>query len=472
MLFASDETLITTVPEPLLASHIASSALVGTDAPEAPPEEVEPIVIGYVGAFANDGAVSIERAVETAIDEFNKAGGICGGRPIKLVKADSALDVTEGIKGVEYLAEAEHIDFLVNGTVDDVCLGILPRLTEYRIPTVTCWASPLDPLLAMAEDYETYKWFFMKHTNDAFIATGLILFAGWLHEELGWDSCVLMAEDTSWGAFTAPFLESELPASAGVEVLDTIMYDVDTVDFSPIFAKVVAQDPDFTFPVACVSSMIPAAQYVELQVPIPNAGVYCDAFAPDFWDDTGGLAAGLMSPNEIPNYSMDLDPVSQAFIDKYQARYPTRPKLPWFTGFFAYYGVYDAIEAAQRVYDAGLGSEFEPLDAWVEEMENTDVVLWRYGGFERRDDLSPTGEDWAFFIGRYYKPGELDPIMGMELPHSMKCDINMVDGIHPLSATQWYEDGTTACIWPERYKNGEIAFPAWISREKLPEKYR
>lgn len=442
----------------LVAAMVISIPLMTGCAAPTPPPEVEPVVIGYVGSFASDGALSAMRGAEIAIDEFNEAGGICGGRPIKYVKADSAEYTPEGLKALEYLNEVEHIDFLVNATIDDVTLGMLPRMTEYRVPTVTCWASTYMPLLEMAEDYDTYKWFFEKHINDAFIATGMIMYAGWLHEELGWDSCVILQEDTSWGEAVGPFLESELPLSAGIEVIDRIAYDIDSVDFSPIFAKIVAEDPDFTYILGAVRDVVPAAQYMEQQVPIPITGVLVSGFGPDFWEDTGGMAAGITLFNTIPNYSLDLDPVSQAFLDKYEARYTTRPASPHFTGFYAYYGVQDAIQAAQRVYEAGLGSGFEPLDAWVEEMENTNTVLYK--------------DDEVFFVGRYYKPGEADLIMGGEWPHSMKFDINVVDGNHPGCATQWYEDGTTGCIWPERYKTGEIAFPAWIPREKLPEKYR
>ena len=62
-----------------------------------------------------------------------------GGREIKYVKADTAQDVTEGIKAYEYLAEVEEVDFIVSGSIDDVSLGWLPRMTEYRIPTLDTW---------------------------------------------------------------------------------------------------------------------------------------------------------------------------------------------------------------------------------------------------------------------------------------------------------------------------------------------
>ncbi len=101
----------------------------------------QPVVIGFIGSFDSDAGKSTLRGAEIAIEEINAAGGMLGGRMIKLVKADTAQDVTEGIKAYEYLNEKEKVDFIISGCVDDVSLGWMPRMVEYRTPTLDTWTS-------------------------------------------------------------------------------------------------------------------------------------------------------------------------------------------------------------------------------------------------------------------------------------------------------------------------------------------
>ena len=96
----------------------------------------QPVVIGFIGSFDSDSGKSTLRGAEIAIDELNSKGGILGGRQIKLVKADTGQDVTEGIKAYEYLNETGKVDFIISGCVDDVSLGWIPRMVEFRTPTL------------------------------------------------------------------------------------------------------------------------------------------------------------------------------------------------------------------------------------------------------------------------------------------------------------------------------------------------
>ena len=94
------------------------------------------IKVGFIGSLSSDTGLSTLRGAEIAIEELNAAGGVMDGQKITLVKADTAEDVTEGIKAYEYLAETEEVDFIISGSIDDVSLGWLPRMQEFRIPTL------------------------------------------------------------------------------------------------------------------------------------------------------------------------------------------------------------------------------------------------------------------------------------------------------------------------------------------------
>ena len=406
----------------------------------------DPIVIGYIGSFASDTGLSTIRGAEIAIDEINAAGGVLGGRQIKFVKADTREDVTEGIKAYEYLNEVENVDFIISGSIDDVSLGWLPRMAEFRTPTLDTWTSYVGIIDLVVNEYDKYKMYFMNIACDEALATLYVDFGkDVLANEMGYSSTVLMYEDTAFGVSIAGLVEGLLAPEAGIEIKDKIIYDANTVDFSPLFNKAVDSGADFIYLVSSVRSQVPASQYVKLQVPIPMTGVNVAAFGQDFWNDTGGLGAGTSTLSPVPSVGMALDDRSAEFIRKYQARYGSeRPVYPHFNGFNAYYGIYTALDAAERA------GGFAPLDDWVREMEDGDLKLFK--------------DNELWFRYAFWKQGEIEPRTQRQYTHNVKFDITppFDDGSPAMVVVQWYEDGSSAVIYPPKYATGKFQEPSWI----------
>ena len=406
----------------------------------------DPIVIGYIGSFASDTGLSTIRGAEIAIDEINAAGGVLGGRQIKFVKADTREDVTEGIKAYEYLNEVENADFIISGSIDDVSLGWLPRMAEFRTPTLDTWTSYVGIIDLVVNEYDKYKMYFMNIACDEALATLYVDFGkDVLANEMGYSSTVLMYEDTAFGVSIAGLVEGLLAPEAGIEIKDKIIYDANTVDFSPLFNKAVDSGADFIYLVSSVRSQVPASQYVKLQVPIPMTGVNVAAFGQDFWNDTGGLGAGTSTLSPVPSVGMALDDRSAEFIRKYQARYGSeRPVYPHFNGFNAYYGIYTALDAAERA------GGFAPLDDWVREMEDGDLKLFK--------------DNELWFRYAFWKQGEIEPRTQRQYTHNVKFDITppFDDGSPAMVVVQWYEDGSSAVIYPPKYATGKFQEPSWI----------
>jgi len=428
------------------------------------PAPVEPVVVGFIGSFASDTGLSTLRGAEMAIEEYNAAGGILGGRPIKFVKADDNQDVNEGVKAYEYLAETEKCDLIISGSIDDVSSGWFERMAEYKIPTLDTWTSSYLLIQKVNDDYDKYKMYFMNIPNDWLLGIPYIDFGrDVLNGEYGWETFVLFQEDTAYAQGVGEWVLGELGPEFGMEAIDHIVYDINTVDFAPIYASMVETDPDFIYHISSVNCLTPTAQYVELQVPLPITGINVALFGEEVWTDTGGMVGGVGGLSPQPCVGMPLDAVSQDFTERWRAKYPTRPVFPHFNGFNAYYGIKDCFEAAERA------GGFDDLDAWVEEMEATDWTLYRYGGWEQRDDLSPTGVDEAWFVERYYSQGDIEPITGMEWTHNAVFDPEGKEGKLSVQVIQWYEDGTVKCVYPPRYANGTITFPSWMPDDKLPD---
>ena len=408
----------------------------------------DPVIIGYIGSFDSDTGKSTIRGAEIAIEELNAAGGVLGGRPIKLVKADTREDVIEGIKAYEYLAETEKVEFIISGSIDDVSLGWLPRMAEYRIPTLDTWTSYVGIIDMVVNEYDKYKMYFMNVACDYALATLYVDFGkDILADKMGWKTTVVMQEDTAFGGGVFELVDQMLAPEAGIKIIDHIVYDTNTVDFSPIFNKAVKSKPDFIYLISSVRSQVPSSQYVKLQVPVPMTGINVAAFGKDFWNDTGQMGGGTSTLSPIPSVGFAMDDRTKAFVDKYEAMYGnSRPIFPHFNGFNAYYGIYNAFNAAERA------GGFAPLDAWVTEMENEDLKIYK------------DGKLWLRYA--FWKPGEIEPRTQREYTHNIKFDITqpLDDGAPSMVVIQWYEDGTTAVVYPEKYKTGEFTVPSWIKQ--------
>lgn len=411
-------------------------------------QEKPPVVVGYIGSFASDTGKSTIRGAEIAIEEMNAKGGILGGRMIKLVKADTNQDVTEGIKAYEYLAETEKVDFVISGSIDDVSLGWLPRMAEYKIPTLDTWTSYIGIIDKVVEDYDKYKMYFMNVANDFALATLYVDFGkDVLAKQMNWKTTVVLQEDTAFGGGVFELVDQMLAPEAGIKIVDHIVYDTNTVDFAPIFNKAVQSNPDFIYVISSVNSTVVSSQYVKLQVPAPMTGINVAAFGMDYWADTGGQGGGISTLSPIPSVGFNMDDQSAAFVKKYQAKYGNdRPIFPHFNGFNAYYGMYNAVNAAERA------GGFKPLDKWVTEMENEDIKIYKDGQLWLR---------WAF-----WKPGEIEPRTNRQYTHNIKFDLTAPydDGAPSMVVVQWYQDGTAAVVYPPKYANGEFKLPPWIKK--------
>ena len=430
-----------------LKAFLAAAVIMSAYTIAAPASaDEDPVVVGFIGSFDSDVGKSTLRGAEIAIEELNEAGGVLGGRQIKLVKADTREDVAEGIKAYEYLNEVEKVDFIVSGSIDDVSLGWLPRMTEYRTPTLDTWTSFIGIIDKVVEDYDKYKMYFMNVANDYALAMLYVDFGkDILAKKMQWKTVVVLQEDTAFGGGVFELIDQLLAPEAKIEIVDHIVYDVNTVDFAPIYSKAVQAAPDFIYLISSVRSQVPSSQYVKLQVPLPMTGINVAALGMEFWGDTGGMGGGLSTLSPIPSIGIDMDDRSKAMLAKYQAKHgDSRPVVPHFNGFNAYFGIYNAFAAAERA------GGFAPLDKWVTEMENSDTKIYK------------DGELWLRYA--YWKPGEIEPRTEREYTHNIKFDITppYEDGAPSMVVIQWYTDGSVKVVYPEKYANGDFSVPPWI----------
>ena len=404
------------------------------------------IKVGFIGSLSSDTGLSTLRGAEIAIEELNEAGGVMG-EEITLVSADTGQDPTEGVRAYEYLAETEEVDFIVSGSIDDVSLGWLPRMQEYRIPTLDTWTSYIGIIDMVVEDPEGMAPYFMNIASDEALATLYVNFGkDVLKEQMGFESVVILAEDTAFGQAITGLVTDALAPVAGIEVKEIITYDINTVDFAPIFSRAQATGADFIYQVSSVNSQVISSQYVKLQVPMAMTGVNVSALGLEYWEDTGGAGGGISTLSPVPSVGFDLDPESQKFVDTYQAKYDSRPKVPHFNGFNAYYGVKQAMAAAEAA------GGFEDVDAWAAEMLKQDLKLERDGKLWLRYGF------WDF--------EEVEPVTQRTYPHNALFDLEApYDFAQPsMVVVQWKEDGSVGVVYPPEYATTEFTLPSWVKK--------
>jgi len=407
----------------------------------------EPLRIGFIGSMASDAGLSTLRGAQIAVDELNAKGGVLGGRMIELVTADTGDDVFEGIRAYEHLAEGQKVEFIVSGSIDDVSLGWLPRMVEYQIPTLDTWTSYVGIIDKLVEDYDSHRPYFMNVATDEALATLYVDFGrDVLAGQMGWTKTVILREDTAFGEAIDGLVTGLLSPEAGIEVVDTIVYDIATIDFSPLFTRAVASGADFIYIISSVNSQVVSSQYVNQRVPLPMTGVNVAALGREYWSDTGGAGGGISTLSPVPSVGFALDPVSQEFVDRYTARFgDSRPAYPHFNGFNAYFGTLQAFAAAEEA--GGFNNS-----TWVDAMLKQDLILQR------------DGQMWLRY--GFWQPGEVEPRTGRTYPHNLRFDITAPydDGAPAMVVIQWYEDGTAAVVYPPKFANGAFAVPSWIAR--------
>ena len=119
-------------------------------------------------------------------------------------------------------------------------------LESSAVVTDACGAGPGDLVLVtggsaigiidkVVEEYETYKVYSMNIACDYALGTLYVDFGkDVLGKQMGWKSTVSLQEDTAFGVGVQEFIAEILESEVGIKVLDTIVYDTQTVGFAPI----------------------------------------------------------------------------------------------------------------------------------------------------------------------------------------------------------------------------------------------
>jgi branched-chain amino acid transport system substrate-binding protein len=106
----------------------------------------DPILIGYLPALTGPSSstgIGINRGVQLAVDEINKAGGV-DGRPLEMIVRDTQSDPTKAVNGAAELTRGQKVSVVFGPLNSGETLAVVPMLARLNIPQLhPCWVDSL-----------------------------------------------------------------------------------------------------------------------------------------------------------------------------------------------------------------------------------------------------------------------------------------------------------------------------------------
>jgi branched-chain amino acid transport system substrate-binding protein len=242
------------------------------------------ITIGFIGPLTGDYAAigtGIKGAMQYAIDEVNKDGGI-DGKTLQAIYEDDACDPTMAANAVNKLVNVDKVTAIIGGTCSSATLAGAPIAEAAGVPMIS-YAST-SPLVTTAGDY-----IFRDVPSDMLQATYI---ANYIYDNLNSPSVAVMYVNNDWGkGIATQFVESY----KGTIVAEESHVEGAT-DLRTQIAKVLDANPEVIYFPSYATDAISGIKQLD------EAGVLDDitVIGGDSWDqasiwtDLGSIGEGMI----------------------------------------------------------------------------------------------------------------------------------------------------------------------------------
>jgi branched-chain amino acid transport system substrate-binding protein len=116
---------------------------------QAVAQEKQPVYIGLDGEFSFSGSTSaqaIRAGIQIAMDEINGAGGVLGGRPLKLIEKDNRIVPGRSRMNLREFAATPDLVAVVCGRLSPTVVETVRDFHDLKIPLLDPWAAA-DPII-------------------------------------------------------------------------------------------------------------------------------------------------------------------------------------------------------------------------------------------------------------------------------------------------------------------------------------
>ena len=273
------------------------------------------ILVGMYGSLTGDGASFGQSSVEgsqLAVEEINNAGGLLGGRKIRLLVEDDQSRPEEASNAVTKMITQDKVVAVLGEVASRRTLAAAPVSQKYQVPMIT--PASTNERVTQVGDY-VFRVCFI----DPFQGEVLAKFA---YNDLKARKVAVLkdvSQDYSVGLTDA--VQKTFTALGG-QVLDPVSYSSGDADFRAILTQVRAQKPDVIF----ATGYYPEAAIIVRQA--RELGMKMPILGGDGWvgDALKNGREALENTFISNHYSGDNpDPVVQNFRKAYRAKFNREP---------------------------------------------------------------------------------------------------------------------------------------------------
>lgn len=172
--------------------------------------------------------------VEAAVADVNRRGGILGGRPVELVKADAASDPQKAATEATRLIDNENVVAILGPDGAQTALPIVPLARQRSVPMVAASAGFLSRV-----GPEDLPWVFTVGPD--FATKGLPTFVSYWRSK-GYQRVAVLSNQTPVFDLVKAFLDGK-GKEAGIEVVAAESFPVGQPDVTALVSKVAARRP-------------------------------------------------------------------------------------------------------------------------------------------------------------------------------------------------------------------------------------
>jgi branched-chain amino acid transport system substrate-binding protein len=273
------------------------------------------ILVGFYGSLTGDGASfgqSSQEGAVLAVEEVNQAGGLLGGRNIRLLIEDDQSRPEEASSAVTKLVTQDRVVAVLGEVASRRTLAAAPVAQRYRVPLIT-------PASTNEKVTEVGDYIFRVCFIDPFQGQVLAKFA---YNDLKARRAAILTDiqqDYSVGLTAAV---TEHFKAAGGTVLPPVSYSSGDADFRAVLTQIRSQRPDAIFATGYYSeAAIIVRQARELGMTMPILGG-------DGWvgEPLRNGREALKNTFISNHYSGDNpDPIVQNFVKAYRTKFGKEP---------------------------------------------------------------------------------------------------------------------------------------------------
>lgn len=199
----------------------------------------DPIKIGLVMPFSGPAAAygaEARQAAELAVEEVNAAGGVVGGRPLRLVFEDDKGTPQGAVGATQKQISVNRVDAIVGGMGSQLALA-QASVANSRVLYVNS-AAQADAITELG-----HKWLFQINNTTNMNSAA---FNKYVVNTMKPKTVAFIGENTEFARPLLGILKRDL-AEARIELVNVSLYDTEINDFTSIITRVRSLSPDLVY---------------------------------------------------------------------------------------------------------------------------------------------------------------------------------------------------------------------------------